>query len=82
MKTKKFNKSLILNKQIIASLNYQEAKGVKGGLDTDVACSNTCSVGCPPELNYLTNLVSEVIYPSKDLKRTNLFIYRMNTIRP
>ena len=46
MKTKKLNKKLKLNKNIISSLENKEMKAVQGGLDPTVVIS-MCKV-CPP----------------------------------
>lgn len=52
MKTKRFEKKLVLNKKIIANLNNQEMNAVQGGIDTTptawTACNNgaTCRFPC------------------------------------
>ncbi len=50
MKTKKFNKKLVLNKKTIADLNHLQMNDVRAGEDTD-GCTQTCPRQCsePPE---------------------------------
>ena len=53
MKTKKFNKSLSLNKKTIADLNSKEMKNLHGGGDqsANTDCASCLVTGCcPPTL--------------------------------
>jgi len=53
MKTKKFNKTLTLNKTTIANLGDGEMNRIQGGVSTDFQscdsyCASICPVKCPP----------------------------------
>ncbi len=45
MKTKQFDKKLVLNKKTVAHLNNGEMNGVQGGIDTIYSTNPSCS--CP-----------------------------------
>lgn len=52
MKTKKFNKTLALNKMTIANLGDGEMNRIQGGVSTDFQscdsyCASICPVKCP-----------------------------------
>jgi hypothetical protein len=53
MKTKKFDKKLLLNKKTIAHLDNGEMLDLRGGISGSRCDVETCPLLCPPETGWV-----------------------------